>query len=128
MSSRRTYYQVPVTAVIAETADTVSLVLGVPPELRAEFAYQPGQFLTVRVPCPDGGSAARCYSLSSSPAAGDQPTITVKRMRDGIGSGWIASQVRAGTVIELLPPAGTFVPRSLDGDFLLGPDTVRRRG
>jgi len=27
--------------------------------------------------------------------------------------------VRAGTVLDLLPPAGTFSPRSLDGDFLL---------
>jgi 3-ketosteroid 9alpha-monooxygenase subunit B len=119
VSSRRTYYKVRVAEVIRETADTVSLVLDVPPELAAGFRYQPGQFLTVRVPCAEGGSVARCYSLSSSPAAGDQPAITVKRMPDGVGSGWIASQVRAGTTIELLPPAGTFVPKSLDGDFLL---------
>src|SRR5262249_50816763 len=32
---------------------------------------------------------------------------------------WIADNVRPGTVLDLLPPAGTFSPQSLAGDFLL---------
>jgi 3-ketosteroid 9alpha-monooxygenase subunit B len=94
-------------------------VLAVPAELADVFAYRPGQFLTVRVPAPDGGSVARCYSLSSSPHAGDLPTITVKRIADGYASNWIADNVRPGGVLDLLPPAGTFSPQSLSGDFLL---------
>ena len=62
---------------------------------------------------------ARCYSLSSSPLLGERPAITVKRTEGGYASNWIADHVRAGTVLDLLPPAGTFSPRSLDGDFLL---------
>ena len=62
---------------------------------------------------------ARCYSLSSSPHTGDRPTITVKRMTDGYASNWIAEHLAAGSVLEILPPAGTFSPRSLDDDFLL---------
>jgi len=53
--------------------------------------YRPGHFLTVRVPAPGGGSVARCYSLSSSPHAGDRPTITVKRMAGGHVSNWIGA-------------------------------------
>lgn len=119
MTSERASYRVPVAEVIAETDQACSLVLDVPPGLAGEFAYQPGQFLTVRVPLPDGGSVARCYSLCSSPLAGERPAITVKRMPSGYASNWIADHVRAGTVLELLPPAGTFTPRSLDADFLL---------
>jgi 3-ketosteroid 9alpha-monooxygenase subunit B len=115
----RPSYQVPVAEVISETADACSLVLAVPPELAPTFAYRPGQFLTVRVPHAAGGSVARCYSLSSSPHAGDRPTITVKRIADGHASNWIADHVRAGSVLDLLPPAGTFSPRTLAGDFLL---------
>jgi 3-ketosteroid 9alpha-monooxygenase subunit B len=115
----REYYQVPVAEVIRETDDACSLVLDVPPPLAAAFAYRPGQFVTVRVPSDVTGSVARCYSLSSSPFAGERPAITVKQTAGGYASNWIAENVAAGTVLDLLPPAGTFCPRSLDGDFLL---------
>src|SRR5215472_11597161 len=119
MTGPRAYHRVPVADVIAETHEACSLVLAVPPELADSFAYRPGQFLTVRVPDGAGGSVARCYSLSSSPHAGDPPTITVKRIADGYASNWIADNVQPGTVLDLLPPAGTFSPQSLAGDFLL---------
>ena len=119
MSGPRAYHQVPVAEVISETDDACSLVLAVPPQLADAFAYRPGQFLTVRVPDGAGGSVARCYSLSSSPHTGDLPTITVKRIADGYASNWIADNVRPGDVLDLLPPAGTFCPPSLAGDFLL---------
>jgi 3-ketosteroid 9alpha-monooxygenase subunit B len=115
----RDYYQVPVAKVIRETSDTSSLVLEVTPALADAFAYSPGQFITVRVPSDRTGSVARCYSLCSSPHAADLPAITVKRTADGYASNWILDNVAPGTVLDLLPPAGTFCPPSLDGDFLL---------
>ena len=115
----REYFQVPVAEVIRETDEACSLVLDVPPPLAPVFAYRPGQFVTVRVPSERCGSVARCYSLSSSPLLGERPAITVKRTEGGYASGWILNRVRAGTVLDLLPPAGTFSPRSLDGDLLL---------
>jgi 3-ketosteroid 9alpha-monooxygenase subunit B len=115
----RDYYQVPVAEVIRETPDACSLVLAVPDSLAGEFAYSPGQFITVRVPSDRVGSVARCYSLCSSPDAGDRPSITVKRTADGYASNWLLDNVVPGFVLEVLPPAGTFTPRSLDGDFLL---------
>ena len=115
----RQYYQVPVAEVVRETGDACSLVLDVPPALSGTFGYRPGQFLTVRVPSDLCGSVARCYSLSSSPLAGERPAITVKRTEGGFASRWILDRVGAGTVLDLLPPAGTFVPASLDADFLL---------
>ncbi|MGH3207096.1 MAG: 2Fe-2S iron-sulfur cluster-binding protein [Trebonia sp.] len=115
----RDYHQLPVAEVIRETGDAASLVLDVPPSLAATFAYRPGQFITVRVPSDQTGSVARCYSLCSSPHAGDLPAITVKRTAGGYASNWILDNVTAGYVLDVLPPAGTFSPRSLDGDFLL---------
>ncbi len=115
----REYYRVPVADVVAETADSCSLVLDVPPGLASVFAYAPGQFVTVRVPSELTGSVARCYSLCSSPHADDRPAFTVKRTAGGYASNWLLDNVRPGSVLDVLPPAGTFTPRSLDGDFLL---------
>jgi len=109
----REYLQVRVAEVVQETGEACSLVLD------AGFDYRPGQFVTVRIPSDLCGSVARCYSLCSSPLAGERPTITVKRTAGGYASNWILSRVTAGTVLDVLPPAGTFCPGSLSGDFLL---------
>ena len=123
LTGPRAYHQVPVAEVVQEAGDACSLVLAVPPDLAGAFAYRPGQFLTVRVPDGAGGSVARCYSLSSSPHAGDAPAITIKRMTGGYASNWIADNVRPGMVLDLLPPAGTFVPQSLHrGAAAVAPD------
>jgi 3-ketosteroid 9alpha-monooxygenase subunit B len=104
---------------VQETAEACSLVFDVPPEHAAAFRYQPGQFLTLRIPSEVTGSVARCYSLSSSPLTGDPLTVTVKQTPDGYASRWVAANVRPGTQLDVLPPAGMFVPSSLDDDFLL---------
>ncbi len=119
MTSGRTFYQLPVAEVTGETDQAVSIAFAIPDELASEFAYRPGQFLTIRVPTPDGGSVARCYSLCSSPVTGEPARIAVKRMASGYASNWFADQVTAGSLLDVLPPAGTFTPRSLDSDFLL---------
>ena len=109
----REYLQVRVAEVVQETGDACSLVLD------AGFDYRPGQFVTVRIPSERCGSVARCYSLCSSPLGGERPAITVKRTSGGYASNWILDHVVAGTVLDVLPPAGTFCPGSLSGDFLL---------
>ena len=90
----------------------------VPPALASAFAYQPGQFLTLRLPI-DGRHVPRCYSMSSAPGVDDALRVTVKRVRDGRGSNWVCDRIRTGDTVEVLAPSGVFYPRSLDGDFLL---------
>jgi 3-ketosteroid 9alpha-monooxygenase subunit B len=119
VSPARAYHRLRVEAVIPETDEACSVVFDVPPELMAAFRYTPGQFLTVRVPSDRDGSVARCYSLCSSPLTGDKHAVTVKRTPEGYASHWIADNVQPGMVLDVLPPAGTFTPAALDGDFLL---------
>ncbi|TDE26830.1 ferredoxin--NADP reductase [Actinomadura sp. 6K520] len=107
-----------VVEVVRETADAHSLVLEPAEGDRDRFSYRPGQFLTVRVPSGEGW-AARCYSLCSSPLTDDRLKVTVKRVDGGLGSNWICDNVTAGDVLEVLRPAGTFTPSSLDDDLLL---------
>ncbi|CAN5516481.1 ferredoxin--NADP reductase [soil metagenome] len=108
--------------VIAETDDARSLVFRVPAgaEVVADrLRYAPGQFLTLRIPSDRTGSVARCYSLCSSPHSDDALTVTVKRTVDGYASNWLCENAHAGMKLHVLAPSGTFVPKSLDGDFLL---------
>ncbi|MDI3387538.1 ferredoxin--NADP reductase [Streptomyces sp. B-S-A8] len=111
--------RVRVAEVVAETADTHSLVLEPAPEDTGRFAYRPGQFLTLRLPGADGRPAARCYSLSSSPHTGEPMKVTVKRVPGGRCSNWVCDRVGPGDEIEVLAPAGTFTPDTLDDDLLL---------
>jgi 3-ketosteroid 9alpha-monooxygenase subunit B len=113
------FYRLRVARVVEETPDAVSLVLRVPSELATRYAYRPGQFLTLRVPGPDGASLARCYSLSSSPHDGGDLMVTVKRVAEGRGSNWICDHLSPGMELDTLPPEGTFTPRTLDTDLLL---------
>ncbi|ABB11530.1 ferredoxin--NADP reductase [Burkholderia lata] len=117
MSDSR-FHRLTVAEVIAESDDACSFVFDVPAALRDAFAYRPGQFLTLNVPCADA-TVARCYSLSSAPGIDAAPKITVKRVRDGRASNWLCDRVKAGDALDVLPPAGVFTPRTLDGDLLL---------
>ncbi|MFE1350069.1 2Fe-2S iron-sulfur cluster-binding protein [Streptomyces sp. NPDC058757] len=112
-------HRLRIVEVVAETPDARSLVLEPAPESAARFAHRPGQFLTLRLPGPDGGPVARCYSLASSPHTGEPLKVTVKRVAGGYGSNWVCDHLAAGDEVEALPPAGTFTPDSLDRDLLL---------
>jgi 3-ketosteroid 9alpha-monooxygenase subunit B len=108
--------------VVEETADARSLVFTVPDGAQVppeRLRYTPGQFLTLRVPSDRTGSVARCYSLCSSPFTGDPMTVTVKRTDGGYASNWLCDNAHAGMKIHVLAPSGTFVPKTLDTDFLL---------
>jgi 3-ketosteroid 9alpha-monooxygenase subunit B len=110
-------YRLTVSKVIQETDDACSLVFELTPDQVEPFSYRPGQFLTLRIPSDRTGSVARCYSLCSSPQVDDHLRVTVKRT--GYASNWICENLTAGSVIEALPPAGIFSPRSLHGDLLM---------
>lgn len=110
---------VTVADVVEETPDARSLVFAIPEESRHEFAYMPGQFLTLRIPSDNTGHVARCYSLASSPYTDDLPKVTIKRTTGGYGSHWLCDNVGVGDRIQVLPPAGVFTPASLDEDLLL---------
>ncbi|OHT85404.1 ferredoxin--NADP reductase [Mycobacteroides saopaulense] len=105
-------YALEVLDVITETPDAVSIVFALPPDARADFAYKPGQFLTLRVPAgADAEAVSRCYSLSSAPDIDEHLKVTVKRTTGGQASNWLCDNAHAGMVLESLRPAGTFTMR-----------------
>ena len=106
-SSRQQRRSLRVVDVIQETPSTRTFVLEPLDSALPSLQYRAGQHLTLLVDVA-GATQRRCYSFSSSPAAGTRPAITVKRMPDGIVSGHLHDSVRAGGVLVALEPTGSF--------------------
>ena len=99
-----------------ETHDVRSFLFA--PEDGGRIAFTAGQFITIRIPGPDGEPVERCYTLSSS-AAGDRTiTITVKKKPGGVLSGHLHETVTPGTIVEAFGPSGIFSPPALDAPYL----------
>jgi 3-ketosteroid 9alpha-monooxygenase subunit B len=105
---RHRFYELTVFDVIRETADANSFIFEIPNELEELFRYKAGQFFTFEIPWQDF-HVRRCYSLSSSPAWGDRPKVTVKRVEDGRVSNWMCDNLRQGSRIQAMPPGGHFI-------------------
>jgi ring-1,2-phenylacetyl-CoA epoxidase subunit PaaE len=89
----------------------VRLSLDVPPELRDAYAFKPGQHLTFRHRSAAGGpEIRRSFSICSTPSSG-LLQVGVKLLPGGEFSSWVHSDVRPGTVLSVMTPAGRFVPR-----------------
>lgn len=91
--------------VIEETADVKTFKFTADPFQR--FAYQPGQFMTLRLSV-DGETVSRCYTISSSPSRPDMVSVTVKRVDGGRVSNWMHDHIGVGSTVEALGPAGIF--------------------
>ncbi|ASP48241.1 ferredoxin--NADP reductase [Cognaticolwellia beringensis] len=112
------YHNLTVAEVIQETADANSILFDIPATLTEQFTYQPGQFITLKLPY-EGETIMRCYSMSSTPSQDDGLRVTVKRVDGGRGSNWICDNLIAGSELEVMRPAGLFVPKDLAEDHLL---------
>jgi ring-1,2-phenylacetyl-CoA epoxidase subunit PaaE len=89
-----------------ETPDSVSLAFAAPEELRKEFVYEPGQYLTLRATI-GGEECRRSYSISSGLDEGEL-RIAVKKAEGGTFSCFVNDALRAGERIEVAPPEGRF--------------------
>ncbi|WP_083659976.1 hybrid-cluster NAD(P)-dependent oxidoreductase [Acuticoccus yangtzensis] len=100
-----------------ETHDVRSFLLA--PEDGGRIAFAAGQFITIRVPGPDGDPVERCYTLSSSAAGERAVSITVKKKPGGVLSGHLHAALTPGTVIEAFGPSGVFSPPAADVPYAL---------
>lgn len=112
MSAPR-FYQLAVKDVRQETADCVSVSLAVPAELAETFRFVPGQYLTFRK-FLDDGEVRRSYSICTSPSEGDL-RVAIKKVEQGKFSTYANEKLRAGDVLEVMPPMGNFSPKERGG-------------
>jgi ring-1,2-phenylacetyl-CoA epoxidase subunit PaaE len=100
------FHALRVAEVVPETAEANSIRFEIPPELRERFAFRPGQHLTLRAMI-NGEEVRRNYSLCTAPDESDW-MVTVKRIGGGLFSNWVGDQLKAGAVLDVMTPHGSF--------------------
>jgi ring-1,2-phenylacetyl-CoA epoxidase subunit PaaE len=100
------FHALRVAEVVSETAEANSIRFEIPPELRERFAFKPGQHLTLRATL-NGDEVRRNYSLCTAPDEQDW-MVTVKRIGGGLFSNWVGDQLKAGDVVDVMAPHGSF--------------------
>ncbi|MER5226658.1 1,2-phenylacetyl-CoA epoxidase subunit PaaE [Streptomyces flaveus] len=112
---RPAFHALRVSAVEPLCADAAALTFDVPDRLAAEFAFRPGQCLTVRREI-DGRDERRSYSICSP--AGTTPRIGVRVVPGGLFSSWLVHGVRPGDTLQVMAPTGAFAPNLTGADGL----------
>jgi ring-1,2-phenylacetyl-CoA epoxidase subunit PaaE len=105
------FQSLPVASIEALCDDAVVVTFAVPPELRAAYAFQAGQHLTVRRPAGGLPEVRRSYSICSTPDLLQEQgllRIGVREMPEGVFSRYAVRDLRAGDMVETLPPLGSF--------------------
>lgn len=110
------FHSLRVAAIERLTDDAVSITFDVPPELREEFRFRPGQHVSVRAEVV-GDDVRRNYSICSAPSTGTL-RIGVKRLPGGAFSGYATRKLLPGDSLDVMTPSGGFV---------VDPDPTRRR-
>jgi ring-1,2-phenylacetyl-CoA epoxidase subunit PaaE len=104
-AARRQFHELTVARVDRLCDDAAAVTFDVPGELAEDYAFQPGQSLTVRR-VVNGRDERRSYSICA--AAGQPLRIGVREVAGGALSGWLVNDVRPGELIEVQPPSGSF--------------------
>ena len=100
------FHALRVAEIMRETDDACSIRFDVPEALKSAFAFRAGQHLTL---CAEigGDEVRRNYSLCVAPDAGEWQ-VTVKRIAGGVFSNWVGDGLKAGDLIDVMPPHGSF--------------------
>ncbi|MER8182224.1 1,2-phenylacetyl-CoA epoxidase subunit PaaE [Kitasatospora sp. NPDC094015] len=104
---RPTFHELRIAALEPLCEDAVAVTFTVPDALAEDFAFRPGQTLTLRR-LVDGADERRSYSLCAP--AGGPLRIAVREVPGGLFSEWLVRRARAGEPVEVLPPTGLFTP------------------
>ena len=108
----RDFHALTIREVKRETPDAISVTFDISEPLREAFRFQPGQHLTLRTDL-NGEDVRRNYSICAGP--GDPLRVAIKRLDGGFFSRWANETLKAGAVIDVMPPQGRFVLPPGDG-------------
>jgi len=101
------FKKLTVQEIIKETPNAISVVFDIPSELKEEFKFIAGQYITIRITI-EGKEIRRSYSISSSPES-NILRVGIKEVEKGLFSNYATKKLKVGDVIEVSPPEGKFI-------------------
>ncbi|MFI4994996.1 MAG: 1,2-phenylacetyl-CoA epoxidase subunit PaaE [Hyphomicrobiales bacterium] len=100
------FHRLTVADLRRETASAVSIAFAVPSALADAYAFEPGQYLTLRTMI-DGEDARRTYSICSGLDDGEL-RVAVKEVDGGLFSSFANASIKKGDAIDVMTPIGRF--------------------
>ncbi|OIQ23526.1 ferredoxin--NADP reductase [Lacinutrix sp. MedPE-SW] len=89
------------------TKDAVSLTFSIPENLKHQFNFIAGQYITLKAKI-NSTEVRRDYSLCSSPKSGEI-TVAVKAVENGTFSKFANNDLKIGDTLEVAEPQGRFI-------------------
>jgi ring-1,2-phenylacetyl-CoA epoxidase subunit PaaE len=100
------FFRLEVADIRRETRDAVVVTLNPRAEDRAAFDFTQGQYLTFRRTF-EGEELRRSYSICAGKDEGAL-RVGIKRVDGGAFSTWVNEELKAGDMLEAMPPMGAF--------------------
>ncbi len=113
MSHRFKFHSLAVKNIHPETDNSIAVTFFVPDEVKDNFDFQAGQFLTLKTNIQDE-EVRRTYSICSPRSQLNQSneiSIGIRAVNDGLFSNWACTYLEEGNVLEVMPPNGEFMVR-----------------
>jgi ring-1,2-phenylacetyl-CoA epoxidase subunit PaaE len=101
------FHPLKVKEIIRETPEAVSLGFDVPADLKEDYKYKQGQYLTLRFYI-EGEEIRRSYSICSSPFEKEKLEVAIKKVKGGKVSNYINDILKPGDIIDVMVPMGNF--------------------
>jgi ring-1,2-phenylacetyl-CoA epoxidase subunit PaaE len=101
------FHTLKVAEVRRETAEAVSIAFDIPEAVKPEYTYIQGQYITLKIKL-NGEEVRRSYSVCSSPLVNEPLRVAVKQVKDGRMSTYLNTQLKAGDMLEVMTPMGSF--------------------
>jgi ring-1,2-phenylacetyl-CoA epoxidase subunit PaaE len=105
------FHKVHIQEIRPETADAVSVAFKIPENLKADFKFTAGQYVTLQTTI-NGEVIRRAYSICATPESGEI-RVAIKKVAKGVFSTYATTELKVGDAIEITAP---------EGRFLLSPD------
>lgn len=100
------FYSLEVAEIRRETPGCVSVAFTVPTSIENDFAFEAGQYLTIKKTIQNQ-ELRRSYSLCSAPHENEW-RVAIKQIPDGVFSGYANHDLQVGDTLEVLAPMGNF--------------------
>ncbi len=101
------FYKLPIKEISKETKNSVSVVFDIPENLKSEFNFIPGQYITIQKEL-DGHVLRRAYSICSSQNS-NELRVAIKEVEKGTFSVYANKELKLGDELQVAAPEGKFI-------------------